>query len=83
MRLYAIYDKKAMSYGEPIMAVNDAVMCRTIKDVIAGAHPVARYPEDYDLYALGDYDVDTGKIDVDVNRVFVCNLSVVLSEKGS
>lgn len=77
MRLYAIYDKKAANFGEPLLAVNDAVMVRYLKDGLSPQHPMLKYPEDFDLYSIAGYSQDTGRIEAEAPQ-FICNMAVVM-----
>lgn len=78
MLLYSMLDKKMGEHGPIMMGLNDGHMSRTLVESFRGSnHTVARFPEDYDLYQVGEFDVETGSLRSDVR--FVCNVSVVLN----
>ena len=61
MRIYSLFDKKALSYG-PVMAFpNDVMAIRAIEMEMNNAKSVvASYPSDFALMHLGDYDESKG-----------------------
>jgi len=81
MQMYSLLDKKAGSFGGILLAQSDGHVSRIIAERFRGSgDTVEKYPEDFDLYALGDYDLDTGKV---VSLVkFVVNVAVVLPIGG-
>lgn len=77
MQLYSLLDKKAMQFGGILLANGDGHVSRVIAERFGGSSDtVEKYPEDFDLYALGEYSLDTGEIDA--KSRFVCNVSVIL-----
>lgn len=59
-RLYAIFDKKAKSYG-PIFGVpHDAVAIREFGAAVESPNSVlAKYPEDFELHVVGSFFDDS------------------------
>jgi len=77
VKLYSFLDKKMSMYGPVMMGHNDGQMSRTIVESFRGSqHLVEKYPEDFDLYEVGELNEQTGVI-VSVVR-FVSNASVFL-----
>lgn len=76
MKLYALLDKKMGEFGPVLVANNDGHMSRLLQERMDQNQTVAKYPADFDLYELGSYEVETGKIEP-VQR-FVCNMGVLL-----
>jgi len=77
VKLYCFLDKKMSLFGPVMMGHNDGQMSRTLVDTFRGSkHLVEKYPEDFDLYELGELDERTGVI-VSAPR-FVVNASVIL-----
>lgn len=77
MLLYAMKDQKTGQFGAPMVGVNDGHVSRGIAEALRGqAATAAQYPEDFDLFQVGDMHEETGTIHSDVR--FVCNLSVIL-----
>lgn len=81
MQMYSLLDKKAMSYGGILLAASDGHVSRVIQERFSGSgDTVEKFPEDFDLYALGDFSFETGKIESVVR--FVVNVGVILQRKG-
>lgn len=62
-KVYAILDTKAGFFGTPFFAVNDSVASRqfvTLGNDINSM--VNKYPDDYQLYSLGEYDDNSGSV---------------------
>lgn len=82
MKLYVLHDKKSGLYGPTMMAMNDGHMSRTLHEAYMGSQEQqAKYPEDYDLYEVAEYDNQTGRVRVDGDPRFVVNLSVILQAR--
>lgn len=62
--LYSIYDNVAKEYGPIYHCKNDGVALRMFKDVIGKVNTDVAFVKDYELYCVGSYDTDTGKISV-------------------
>lgn len=63
--LYAVYDKKVSVFGNLIPALNDQDATRAVRTAVndpSKQNPIAVYPEDYDLYFIGQYDEMVGKL---------------------
>lgn len=81
MNLYCLKDNKSGMFGPVMMAHSDAHMGRNLKESLGGTNATpARFPEDYDLYLVGDFGEETAAIVSEVR--FVCNLSVILPVNG-
>lgn len=77
MMMYALLDKKAGTYGGILLAASDGHVSRIIEERFRGSgETVEKYPEDFDLYALGEYNVDSGAIVPLVK--FIVNLGVII-----
>lgn len=80
MKLYALKDVKSGQFGPVMLAQNDAHMCRTLSEVYEGTkETVARYPQDFELFQVADYNIDNGETDSRLR--FVCGMQVVLNGK--
>lgn len=81
MKLYALKDVKSGQFGPVMLAQNDAHMCRTCVEAFSGTREtVARFPGDFELFQVAEYDVDSGGNSQQIR--FVCNMDVVLSSNG-
>ena len=73
--LYAIYDKKANSYGEfQWQDINDECAVRTISEMVNSLvkNKLNQNPDNFELYKLAIIDLETGEITP--AREFVKNL---------
>lgn len=60
--VYTIYDAKAKVYNKPFYQLNEDVMVRTAQDLLTDmTTDVARHPEDFVLYYMGQYDDNKGE----------------------
>lgn len=63
LNLYAIYDVKAKYYADPFSARTDEEAVRmfehTARDMTT---KIGTHPEDFILYGIGTFDVDTGDL---------------------
>lgn len=61
--VFTIYDSKAQAYMQPYCAPNEAV---AIRDFAHAANSkdsqVGRFPEDFTLFAIGEWDVQAGTL---------------------
>ena len=66
MKIYAIYDKIANAYMQPVFKINDGMAVRDIQSAVneegKERNPLARNPEDYSLWWIGTYDDQTGEL---------------------
>lgn len=58
MNLYSIRDQVAEQFGPVFVAINDGVATRQFADVLKNIE----YPAEYDLYILGKFDFEDGRI---------------------
>lgn len=64
MYLLCIYDKKAETYGAPIIAPNLAVATRNFAAACQDKNSImAKFPEDIEIKCIGTFDERTGKIE--------------------
>lgn len=80
MKIYSIFDRAAHMYGGLIVQNNDELCKRNIKTaLVAGAldKQILTYPEDFELYCLGEFNNETGKI-VPVEPAFVIGIRDLL-----
>lgn len=71
MNLYAMKDMKAQLVSAPFGATNDGVACRMVMESLRDAQStIAKYPADFELIAVGEYDEHTGALGyMDVRKV--------------
>lgn len=62
-KMYAVHDSKAETFNQPFYCKTHGEAERNFAQLKADEKSfVSKYPEDYDLYYVGDYDTNTGKI---------------------
>lgn len=77
MKLYALKDVKSGQFGPVMLAQNDMHMTRTLQEAFEGSREtVARFPGDFELFQVAEYDTLSGGTDQQIR--FVCNMDVVL-----
>jgi len=80
MRIFTVYDTKAAIYGQPFYAVTDGIALRMFSDAVNNNSPdnaLNRYPEDFTLYYIGEFDDATGSVTGNLNPILVANGTVV------
>jgi len=61
MEIFTVYDSKAEAYLQPFFLKTKALALREITDAANNPeHQFGKYPEDYVLFHLGQYDEDKG-----------------------
>lgn len=63
MRVYSLYDRKVKEYGNLVLASNDGTILRALKEGIRPDTTMGKYPEDFDLVCIGEFDPETGSLD--------------------
>lgn len=72
MYLYSIYDKKSGLMSPLFCAENDFIARRAFFRS-AGSGDLAVFPEDFDLYKVGEFDLHTGQVEGITPADFVCS----------
>lgn len=63
LKIYSIWDQKGEIFNTPFYQRTHGEAERSFKQVVNDEKSnLCRYPEDYDLYYLGEYDDQTGKM---------------------
>ena len=62
-KMFVIYDSKANAYMQPWFLTQEAMAQRAFADCVNDAdHNFGRHPEDYTLFAIGDFDDQSAKV---------------------
>lgn len=62
LKMFAIRDEKAETFHPPYFQPTHGEGERYFKDLCRESKsPLSQYPEDFDLWYLGDYETNTGK----------------------
>lgn len=64
-KLFALYDKVAEQYGPIFQAVNINTAIRTVQNMKIRAY------EDFDLYELGEWDMELGTLKTYDEKLFI------------
>lgn len=65
-RVFAVLDKKAMSYNRPFYLPSVGLAQRSFQDEVnrvAEDNVMNRYPDDFSLYQLGTWDDESGRFE--------------------
>lgn len=82
MQLFSIYDTKAEKFGFPFQAPSKGAAVRQIAVEMNGQKNVlTQYPQDFELYAVEEFDEKTGKFAGYVKPIFVMNLEDIVQKK--
>ncbi len=66
MKVFSIYDSKAMAYTRPFFVQTHGLARRMFADLANDTqHEVGRHPGDYTLFYIGNWDDQTGFITQD------------------
>lgn len=66
-KIVSVRDRAVDAFGPPFFVVNHGAAIRSFGDEIKRSDPnnnLNKHPEDYDLYALGEFDDDSGTFEV-------------------
>lgn len=79
-QVFSIFDAKAKAFGQPFFAFNGSVAMRTVAAVARdGQSLVSKFPEDYQLYHIGQFNDETALLEA-VSPTVVCAV-VSLTER--
>lgn len=80
MRVYALYDRKVREYGQQlVVGRNDETVMRSLLELKGSEALPGKYPEDFELYALGEYDQRSGQLAPAIPPVFVIGLHTLFN----
>lgn len=82
--VYAILDMKGQIFGPPHTIDCDANAIRSIDQMVNDPNAktnVGLYPEDHQLYCIGSYDFDTGRVKSVEPRLVVHAISLKKEKK--
>jgi hypothetical protein len=62
-KVYTVYDSKAEAYLRPFFVSTKGLALRSMVDAVNDPqHPFNKYPEDYTLFEIGEWDDSNGTI---------------------
>lgn len=75
-KIFAVYDSKSEAYDRPWTSPSRGIALRSIMDVLKDPnHPFSKWPGDFTLFEIAEYDEHTGTIMPHAAKV---NLGVML-----
>lgn len=82
MLVYSLFDRKMAEYGPLVLGNNDEAVKRALREVVSGSAGVTmvKFPEDFDLYCLGEFDQVSGELDGEMPRL-VFNVSSLIPQQ--
>lgn len=72
-KLYSVRDSRMGTFAPPCLFDNDAVAIRAFGDMVGGDKQslIALHPEDFVLCVLGEFDLETGRVEQAVEDIRV------------
>lgn len=81
--IFTVLDMAAKRFTEPFFAANEEVAIRSFREAVnSDGHPFSKFPEDYALYKVGDWDNESGAI-VPLEPVKLVNASALTQGFGN
>lgn len=76
LKVYSVYDEKAGIFAQPFFMPNKGTALRAMSGVFKNTeHEFSKFPQDYTIYELGDYDDNSGRINSYDKPEHVCRIS--------
>lgn len=82
MKLYSVHDKKSGIGSPPFAAENDFIARRAFIRSATADSDLALFPDDFDLYNIGEFDLHTMKLIPETPVVFVASGVELLVRRG-
>lgn len=83
MRMYSLFDRKMKEFGAVVLGSNDEVTKRALREGAPQMRGTLKeYPEDFDLYFLGEFEPETGVIVPASPPLVVENVAIILEKGG-
>lgn len=80
--IFTVYDTKTEAYLIPFYMPTPSAAQRAVADILRDPeHQFSRHPADYNLFYIGDYDDQTGKIETKQSFRNLGNLLEFLPEE--
>lgn len=84
LKLYSVYDRISAKYNYPFIAINEAVAMRLLQRSLTNPNnQLTNFAEDYELYAVAEYDDNTANFKNNIERIKICSLSDLLPKNKS
>jgi len=83
-KAYAIWDKKSETFSFPVVHQHNVEAIRELEYVVNDvSRPtmLSRYPDEFELYYMGEFDSRTGRIDQLKHPELVCAVGNLIRKK--
>jgi hypothetical protein len=71
-KIFSIYDVKAQAYINPFFLPKVAIAIRSFVDCVYDPnHQFGKNPQDYTLFTLGEFNIETGEFEIHESPVHV------------
>lgn len=78
LKIYSLFDNKVKTYGHPLFYLTAEEMLNALKDFVNNTRSVNINPIDFDLFFLGEYDQNTGKLTPQKEPEHLINLATLV-----
>lgn len=80
-KVYSIFDEKAKAYARPFYFTHHGEATRAFQTVVSSKDSdISRFPKDYKLYCLGDFDNLSGVFTSQREPLFLANATDFVEE---
>lgn len=81
--LYSVRDNKTAAYHRPFCSEHKNLAVRSFRTAVNDAGTeLNKYPEDFELFEVGEFEVETGMLKQFTAPVFICSAMSLLDEKN-
>lgn len=77
-KLYSIFDRKSCQWQFPVPDTNDDTAVRNVAMSLSSQSLLSFSPADFDLYAVGEFDNESGRVVQYACNTFVMNVSDII-----
>jgi len=81
LKIFSLRDTKSAHFGKPIIAPHQAPLIREFTEAVNDDKTTySKFPGDFDLYEIGDFNHITGQITPATNPIHIINLTTLKQE---
>jgi len=81
--VYTLLDRKLREFGQLVLARNEPTVRRLLVDSVVGSGSMLeKHPGDFDLYHVGEFNAETGRLSVN-DPLLLANLLDILQEESN
>lgn len=79
MRIFSIFDRKSLAFATPFFMKTTGEATRALREHLKdGNSLISKYPEDFELYEVGGFDDQTGRLIDPQESQFILNAASLL-----